>query len=101
MDKVVFDKTTSPTYTLLAYRRGIEQVLSSKNIKGVTLKYILQESLPDFSIYSFRIDLHGRIVIDERLYNALEFGTLSLPRFQIISKAKKLMGRRPPWQIHS
>ena len=99
MDKVIFKSPPKPKLALSLFKQCLEEVLSQKNIKGITLKIIIQEEIPEFSPNLIRINLDGDIVLPDYLYNAIEYGTLHIPAYQIISKTKKRMGRRPAWQI--
>lgn len=101
MNRVIFEKVERPIMVLQVFKNAVEEVLSTKNIKGITLKHILQEQLPEFSVNKITINIRGDIVLEETLYNALEFGTLEIPKYQIISKAKRRMGGRKAWQIRS
>lgn len=99
MTKVIFNASKKPELTIWLFKKCLEEVLETKSIRGITLKHILQESLPEFSLNDIRLDQSGRVVLNDYLYNALEFGTLTLPRLQLISMTKRRMGRRPAWQI--
>lgn len=101
MTRVIFEHPSNPLMLLSTYRNAVEEVLNLKNIKGITLRNILQELLPEFSTNLIHVDIRGDIVLEEKLYNALEFGTFTIPKFQVISKAKRALGGRKAWQIRS
>lgn len=101
MTRVIFQHPEHPLMVLSVFKQSMEEVLNLKNIKGITLRNILQELLPEFSTSLIRVNIKGDIVLDETLYNAIEFGTLTIPQFHIISRAKRRMGGRPAWQIRS
>lgn len=101
MNRIIFEQPDYPLMVLQVFKQSMEEVLNLKNIKGITLRNILQDLLPEFSTSLIRVNVKGDIVLDEKLYNAIEFGTLEIPKFQLISKAKRRMGGRPAWQIRS